>query len=374
MSGWVFMNAYSVFIGIFLFIFNKKKGVQATKTKLLFTEMASLLTLLVCFDSFGRFQRTSQLRIALSNFGNFAIFLLDPVMGIFLARYISCMTKEVSKKQKWLLNTIYIIVSTNIILVSISTIFDLEWFYYFEYNTYQRGKFFLARVIYVLMIPFILLLYDIIYYKFIDKRYRKIVFAIPISIPLFGVLQIFFGDYAIEYAGMLLMLLVIFVFIQNRDISRDYLTNTINRRCFDTLLEEYTKNFDLFKKQFSVVMFDLDRFKEINDTYGHTAGDDALIEISDILKDSFKNDGKVCRFGGDEFCVISTVKDDVQMNNIIKKIQRKIDKFNNRSKTYKLGISAGYSIYDGNTKDVNEFLEIIDTKMYKEKELHHQII
>ena len=153
-----------------LFVFNKKKGAKATKTRILFSEMTSLLTLLICFYFFGRFQRMSQLKIAMSNFGNFAIFLLDPIMGIFLAKYMSCMTKEVSKRQKRLLNSINIIVLINAILVIISSIFDLRWFYYFENNTYYRGSFFLLRSTYVLMIPFILLLYIIIYYKYINKQ------------------------------------------------------------------------------------------------------------------------------------------------------------------------------------------------------------
>ncbi len=83
----------------------------------------------------------------------------------------------------------------------------------------------------------------------------------------------------------------------NYDASHDKLTNLYNRAGYDLL----SKSIDLHST--AVLIIDVDKFKEINDTYGHATGDDVLKMIAETLKNTFRSDDYICRVGGDEFVV-----------------------------------------------------------------------
>jgi diguanylate cyclase (GGDEF)-like protein/PAS domain S-box-containing protein/putative nucleotidyltransferase with HDIG domain len=86
--------------------------------------------------------------------------------------------------------------------------------------------------------------------------------------------------------------------------TRDALTGCLNRRAFH---EQLASLFALCKRQqqpLSAVMLDIDHFKAVNDTYGHARGDDVLRGVAEILRSSVRGADVVCRFGGEEFCVL----------------------------------------------------------------------
>ncbi len=85
----------------------------------------------------------------------------------------------------------------------------------------------------------------------------------------------------------------------------DGLTDIPNRRSFDAKLEDYLSNTLLKNFKFSLIMFDIDHFKEINDTFGHQAGDAVLSELASLIKDNIRKDDFFARFGGEEFMIIS---------------------------------------------------------------------
>lgn len=84
--------------------------------------------------------------------------------------------------------------------------------------------------------------------------------------------------------------------------NTDGLTNLYNRRYFENLIDDVLK--DVTKKDFAFIIIDVDKFKDINDTYGHSIGDQALVFISNALRKSFDSDSYICRLGGDEFVVL----------------------------------------------------------------------
>jgi len=90
-------------------------------------------------------------------------------------------------------------------------------------------------------------------------------------------------------------------------MKRDPLTDVYNRRAFDTAVTQSLNLRFILNQPFTLLMIDLDRFKEINDRYGHAAGDVVLRSVGDALARSFsrKND-LIARYGGDEFAVILT--------------------------------------------------------------------
>ncbi len=86
----------------------------------------------------------------------------------------------------------------------------------------------------------------------------------------------------------------------------DQLTEIYNRRKFDEFLTAEMKRSNRYKHKFSLIIFDIDHFKRINDTYGHNTGDIVLREISSIVKNNLRTTDSVARWGGEEFAVIAS--------------------------------------------------------------------
>jgi diguanylate cyclase (GGDEF)-like protein len=86
--------------------------------------------------------------------------------------------------------------------------------------------------------------------------------------------------------------------------TRDWLTGLHNRRYFEESLADHLAVATRYGRELSLVLFDLDRFKQINDAHGHAAGDDALRQFATDLKTTARQADLVCRYGGDEFVVI----------------------------------------------------------------------
>ncbi len=88
-------------------------------------------------------------------------------------------------------------------------------------------------------------------------------------------------------------------------VVTDGLTEVYNRRYIDTHLPKLLENAHATKKPLSVMMFDIDHFKAVNDTYGHGAGDEVLQQVAERIKDSVREEDLVARYGGEEFMIIS---------------------------------------------------------------------
>lgn len=91
--------------------------------------------------------------------------------------------------------------------------------------------------------------------------------------------------------------------------SRDKLTGTYNRQVFDLIFDQAAQNSKRHRKPLSVMCFDLDGFKEINDGFGHPGGDAALREVLTTIRQNVQETDLICRWGGDEFVVLFPNKD-----------------------------------------------------------------
>lgn len=115
------------------------------------------------------------------------------------------------------------------------------------------------------------------------------------------------------------------------------------------------------------IMMDINLFKSINDTYGHTAGDDAIRTFSRLLSQWANISDTVIRFAGDEFIVLCFDKDEFEVEYMIRGIKKNLRAYNaTRKKPYELSVSMGYAKYSD--KKLDEFLHEMDEKMYADKE------
>ena len=86
--------------------------------------------------------------------------------------------------------------------------------------------------------------------------------------------------------------------------TRDSLTGCLNRRAFFEKFDQLFSDSVVGHRRLSCLMIDIDHFKSVNDTYGHHTGDDVLRVVSTALREQFEEIGLVCRYGGEEFCVL----------------------------------------------------------------------
>jgi diguanylate cyclase (GGDEF)-like protein len=160
--------------------------------------------------------------------------------------------------------------------------------------------------------------------------------------------------------------LYLYLFIIQSDLKIDSLTGIGNRSSFNEFIDKISHQSS--KLEYSIVMIDMDKFKEINDTLGHLEGDNALRDIARIIKACIRHLDFVARYGGDEFILATKADSDIQT--LMYRILDAIDQQNKkRIRPYQLYISYGYDVFTTNSgESIADFLTKIDTMMYKQKE------
>jgi diguanylate cyclase (GGDEF)-like protein len=148
----------------------------------------------------------------------------------------------------------------------------------------------------------------------------------------------------------------------------DELTGLYNRRRFFVLTEQYLKLSVRTKKRLLLLFIDMDNLKWINDHYGHNEGDQALIDLANLLKKTFRESDVIARIGGDEFVVLSESADEND-EILMTRLYENIKDYNaKRSRRYNLSISVGATQFDPNYPvSIDELLSKADALMYAQK-------
>lgn len=151
----------------------------------------------------------------------------------------------------------------------------------------------------------------------------------------------------------------------------DDLTGLFNRRGFMTLADKLLKISVRDKTDLLLIYLDFDNLKWINDTLGHSVGDQALIEAATLLGDTFRLADVVGRLGGDEFVILCTDNSALgNEQNILRRLNETIEKTNRlKTRQYMLSLSVGSGRYEHqNPCSIDELLSRADQAMYKNKE------
>ena len=154
-----------------------------------------------------------------------------------------------------------------------------------------------------------------------------------------------------------------------KQADRDYLTGLLNRRSFELLAEKTFSMAVRNKQVFSLITFDIDRFKIINDTYGHDVGDKAIQHISELIISGSRDSDIVSRFGGEEFVVMLPTTNRENANEVAEKIRKKIQNspFTLNELVIEMTVSGGVSQYLRTEKGWFASLKRSDKALYKAK-------
>ena len=149
----------------------------------------------------------------------------------------------------------------------------------------------------------------------------------------------------------------------------DELTMISNRRGFLTLADHSQKLCQRKKMPMSIILFDLNKFKAINDEYGHHEGDFVLNRFAEVMQHVFRQSDVIGRLGGDEFVVMLTDSDHEQIGNILDRFSEAIEETNTAiDKPYNIEFSAGVANFSHDTQDsLEEMIEQADAAMYQQK-------
>lgn len=150
----------------------------------------------------------------------------------------------------------------------------------------------------------------------------------------------------------------------NHEIQLDGLTGLANRKAFDNVIKEWTEQ----RQPFSLVMLDIDNFKQINDTYGHLVGDDVIKFLSSILISFSREEEDLCfRYGGEEFGLLLKGKNELEASVISEQFRAKIASM--QSPTGKpITSSIGITSLQESDNTPIEVIERADKALYQSKE------
>ncbi len=144
----------------------------------------------------------------------------------------------------------------------------------------------------------------------------------------------------------------------------DELTGVLNRRAFDRQFESGLSFAKLDNQPLTIIMIDVDRFKALNDQYGHIVGDEALRLVANHLTNLVRTQDLVARYGGDEFIIICPGLSGKGVNSMVNRLKTSIHPMG-------IELSLGIATYPFDGQNVTELLEHADRLMYQEKEDHH---
>ena len=238
-----------------------------------------------------------------------------------------------------------------------------------ENNVYARGPWFMIKNILevVLMADGVIIYLISLFRSGGIKFYPVLQFVWPIFICV--CLQMFFYGISTIWVGIAVGYTNLMLALQNENIFIDKLTGLYNRYYLDKILGELKR-----KRKIAMMMLDMNGFKSINDNFGHSQGDEALVSLADILEKTVGADGTVTRFAGDEFVILLNTEKENVVEKCKAQIKENLDEFNKGSqKNYKLSASIGFGVFNLSECSADQILKIIDKRMYEDKNAYYAL-
>ena len=224
-------------------------------------------------------------------------------------------------------------------------------------------------------------------YKGLDKNWVGSIIGVPLMFnnTIVGVMNLSrstaggFSDAELRLIGLLADQAA--VAISNANVHKqiteqantDSVTGLPNRRALDERLQEDIRHAKRMSSHFSVVMMDLDGFKNVNDTHGHVVGDEILHSLFNYLAENIRPTDFLARYGGDELTLIIRDADETVATLVTQKIIDLVKEYNPPIpvvKEIQLGMTAGFAIYPLHSKNASDLLRAADAALYQAKKHH----
>jgi len=148
----------------------------------------------------------------------------------------------------------------------------------------------------------------------------------------------------------------------------DPMTQVFNRRYLETAVAREVSRAHRRGTTFTFLMIDVDNFKSVNTRFGHPVGDQILVEVAQLLKETVRPTDTVFRYGGDEFLVILSETEEDKASAVVRRIQSEAESWSNTSpiEGYKMSLSCGVAPYVKGARAA-EVLSAADQAMYRHK-------
>src|SRR6476660_9516567 len=174
----------------------------------------------------------------------------------------------------------------------------------------------------------------------------------------------------------------IFKFLSGNNIENSYheeiyrlttidgLTQVFNRRYFVETLEREIGRALRYRRDLSLIMFDIDRFKGVNDSFGHLAGDHVLKHLASVIKTRIRREDVLARYGGEEFAIVLPEIDHYNAMQFAEKVRKLVEaaEFKFEDAMIPVTVSIGVASLRGEIEDALEFIKQADTHLFSAKE------
>lgn len=274
-------------------------------------------------------------------------------------------------KRMWM-STVFFWVQLTLLIINH---FNGMLFYVDENNTYQRGPAFLCLyifayiyVVFTCFRAFIGIFNKELYYK---RRMLIRLALFPVTPALGGIVQYLFPRIPVVSSTLALTTVLMYMDSMDEMVSIDPLTHLNNRKQAAYHYEQLCRNND-DRIPVYLLLIDANKFKSINDTYGHIEGDAALIRIADAMRKAcsiLKRRANISRFGGDEFVIVVKEEKEETIERLKDEVHSKLSELNKAAGVpYELTVSIGVAKTDGKKPKPLKTLAVeADEDLYEQK-------
>ena len=367
--GKILINVFAAIILIIIVVNEKTHKHYHMAQERLFFVMVYSNILLCTFDAISWVveKNPGTFNYIINQFVTSSAFIAIPILNYrwFLYSQYNIFKSEKLLKKLERIFIPYIAIYLTVVLTNPLT----HWLFYIdENNSFHRGNLFVAISITSYAILFLSFILIIINRKRIIPGHfvPMLIFVIPILIT--SILAILIYGIAIAWVGTTISIFIIYLFIQGQRLGTDFLTGLYNRR----QLNEYLQNRLRARRSndsFGIAMIDINKFKSINDTWGHNAGDEYLIALSHIFLNTFRSREFISRYAGDEFIIVIDAQSKNHVASAMNRLSKAIEEYNSKSeKPWTISVSTGYDFYDTSEgMNIDDLLNHIDKLMYDSK-------
>ena len=373
------INLLSILVIVVLFASSRNRGDRGLLERRLYSLLLLLASVELLADSLiFSFEGTASPagRLALNALGAFYYIGL-PIVPMYYCFYVEERVAVDSRRPgSW--KVVFALPALASALVSLSSPWTGIYFYFDQGAAYHRGNLFplVSALSYCYMLSAYFFIAKASRRRLIPKSTLTALLVFPLPPIVAGSLQVAWFEIQVLWPSAVLSLLVIFIETMNRKLASDYLTGAANRRRLDEYLEAKAREVLEDKgplprrsKGFAGFLVDLDDFKQINDSFGHEVGDEALILTVRLIRSCLRPDDFLARYAGDEFIAILGLFSEAELAQVVERLRSRFaESALPRAQDRRISFSVGAAVFDpALDADGDKYIARLDYLMYREK-------